>query len=88
MDLTVDRPHRAHVAKEAHDHALHGGVGALALGALGVVFGSVGTSPLYAMDQIFRIAPARALGPPAVSLQDLALDDPLSVAAPGIVRRP
>ena len=47
-----------------------GGVGPLALGALGVVYGDIGTSPLYAMDQIFRVAPARtpedALG--AVSL--------------------
>ena len=29
-------------------------------GALGVVYGDIGTSPLYAMDQIFRVAPARA----------------------------
>ena len=51
-------------------HAPKGGVGPLALGALGVVYGDIGTSPLYAMDQIFRVAPARtaedALG--AVSL--------------------
>ena len=77
MVLTVDRPHRAHVAKEAHDHALHGGAGALALGALGVVFGSVGTSPLYAMDQIFRIAPARApedaLGAASLAIWSLTL---------------
>src|SRR5208337_3754435 len=55
---------------EAPDHAPHAGVGPLALGALGVVYGDIGTSPLYAMDQIFRVAPARtpedALG--AVSL--------------------
>ncbi|HZZ22161.1 MAG TPA: KUP/HAK/KT family potassium transporter [Roseiarcus sp.] len=31
----------------------------MALGALGVVYGDIGTSPLYAMDQIFRVAPAR-----------------------------
>ena len=75
--LTVDQPHRAHVAKEAHDHALHGGIGALALGALGVVFGSLGTSPLYAMDQIFRIAPARApddaLGAASLAIWSLTL---------------
>src|SRR6516164_10861953 len=35
------------------------GVGPLALGALRVVYGDIGTSPLYAMDQIFRVAPAR-----------------------------
>ncbi len=37
------------------------GLRALALGALGVVFGDIGTSPLYAIDQIFfgpaRVAP-------------------------------
>src|SRR5271166_1663052 len=60
MSLLVDRPHRAEAARQAHDHAPHGGVGALALGALGVVYGDIGTSPLYAMDQIFRVAPARA----------------------------
>ena len=47
-----------------------GGIGPLALGALGVVYGDIGTSPLYAMDQIFRVAPPHgpedALG--AVSL--------------------
>lgn len=30
-----------------------GSVAALAIGALGVVFGDIGTSPLYAIDQIF-----------------------------------
>ena len=34
-------------------HAPHGSLPALALGALGVVFGDIGTSPLYAIDQIF-----------------------------------
>ena len=45
---------------EAPDHAPRTSVGPLALGALGVVHGNIGTSPLYAMDQIFRVAPARA----------------------------
>ena len=31
----------------------HGSLPALALGALGVVFGDIGTSPLYAMKQVF-----------------------------------
>ncbi|MBA3304933.1 MAG: KUP/HAK/KT family potassium transporter, partial [Thermoleophilaceae bacterium] len=31
----------------------HAGAGALALGALGVVFGDIGTSPLYAMKETF-----------------------------------
>ncbi len=30
-----------------------GGLAALSIGALGVVYGDIGTSPLYAVDQIF-----------------------------------
>ena len=45
---------------EHHGHAVKGGVGALALGALGVVYGDIGTSPLYAMDQIFSIDGSRS----------------------------
>jgi KUP system potassium uptake protein len=41
-------------ARGAHDHAPRGGLAALTLGALGVVYGAIGTSPLYAMDQIFQ----------------------------------
>ena len=36
----------------------------LAMGALGVVYGDIGTSPLYAMDQIFSTDPSR--GPDVV----------------------
>jgi len=36
----------------AHGHA-HGSLAALALGAIGVVFGDIGTSPLYAMKEVF-----------------------------------
>ncbi len=43
-------------------HKPHGGRMALTAGAIGVVFGDIGTSPLYAVDQIFygpaHIAPA------------------------------
>lgn len=38
----------------------HHGLGALALGALGVVYGDIGTSPLYAMKEVF--SPAHGLG--------------------------
>ena len=41
-------------------HGPHGGLGPLAIGALGVVYGDIGTSPLYAMDQIFLVDPSRA----------------------------
>jgi len=37
---------------DSHGHA-HGSVAALTLGALGVVFGDIGTSPLYAMKEVF-----------------------------------
>ncbi|WP_199902612.1 KUP/HAK/KT family potassium transporter, partial [Azospirillum sp. B4] len=37
------------VAEHGHGH-VHGSAGALLLGALGVVFGDIGTSPLYAMQ--------------------------------------
>jgi KUP system potassium uptake protein len=40
------------VFPEGHGHA-HGSLPALALGAIGVVFGDIGTSPLYAMKQVF-----------------------------------
>ena len=32
-------------------HASHGGAAALALGALGIVYGDIGTSPLYAFRE-------------------------------------
>ncbi len=60
MSLIADRLHRVHAAKGASGDAPRGGVTALALGALGVVYGDIGTSPLYAMDQIFRVAPSHA----------------------------
>jgi len=45
----VDAPATAH-----HDnHDQHGGLLKLAIGALGVVFGDIGTSPLYAMRDTF-----------------------------------
>ncbi|HEY8040395.1 MAG TPA: KUP/HAK/KT family potassium transporter [Polyangiaceae bacterium] len=45
----------------AESHAPSGPVGALALGALGVVFGDIGTSPLYTLQ--VAIAPAPGAGP-------------------------
>ena len=70
MTISAAIPRPADAASRERDHLPKGGVGPLALGALGVVYGDSGTSPLYAMDQIFRVAPGRtaddALG--AVSL--------------------
>ncbi len=34
-------------------HSPKGGFAALTIGALGIVYGDIGTSPLYALDQIF-----------------------------------
>jgi len=53
-----------------HPSRLHqGGAAALTLGALGVVFGDIGTSPLYAVQTVFtadghavKTAPARCTG--------------------------
>ena len=39
----------------------------LALGALGVVFGDIGTSPLYAVQTVFSIDHNRSSPPPATS---------------------
>ncbi len=46
------RPGAAAPAGE-ESHAPRGGFAALTLGALGIVYGDIGTSPLYAMDQLF-----------------------------------
>src|SRR3974390_1775286 len=43
----------AEYRKRTQSHVSGGSVAALAIGALGVVFGDIGTSPLYAIDQIF-----------------------------------
>ena len=44
-------------------HHVHGSLGALALGALGVVYGDIGTSPLYALRECF-------IGPHAVGISN------------------
>jgi KUP system potassium uptake protein len=50
---TVSPEDPAEVAfHDSHGHA-HGSAAALTLGALGVVFGDIGTSPLYAMKEVF-----------------------------------
>ena len=45
------------------EHAGHGRFAALTLGALGIVYGDIGTSPLYALDQIFGVHPDLAGSP-------------------------
>ena len=43
-----------HVADAGHDSGHKAGMGALALGALGIVYGDIGTSPLYAFREAFQ----------------------------------
>jgi len=50
-------------ADEPSAHVPRGSLAALAIGALGVVYGDIGTSPLYAIDQIF-LGPARVTPTP------------------------
>ena len=47
-------------------HEPRGGFAALTIGALGIVYGDIGTSPLYAMDQLFFGRTAAAPTPEAV----------------------
>jgi len=52
-EASVRRVARAVDADAGAPHAPRGGLAALAIGAIGVVYGDIGTSPLYAIDQIF-----------------------------------
>ena len=42
-----------HKGLDSSSHTPRGSFAALAVGALGIVYGDIGTSPLYAMDQLF-----------------------------------
>ncbi len=57
-------------AAAASPHGRRGGFAALTLGALGIVYGDIGTSPLYAMDQLFF---SRAVRTPADVLGGVSL---------------
>ncbi len=58
--------------EERAAHRPRGGLAALSIGALGVVYGDIGTSPLYAVDQIFsgpaQVAPTAGNVLGAISL--------------------
>jgi KUP system potassium uptake protein len=51
----VQNEQQPRAAADAHAARRHGPVLALAFGALGVVFGDIGTSPLYALQTVFSI---------------------------------
>jgi KUP system potassium uptake protein len=42
-----------HIHDDTASHAPHGSVAALSIAAAGIVYGAIGTSPLYALDQLF-----------------------------------
>ena len=56
----------AELMEAAPAHAEAKGLPVVALGALGVVFGDIGTSPLYAVQQCFKDDPAFAHDPAAI----------------------
>jgi KUP system potassium uptake protein len=49
----VSAPPRPKAIKPS-SHAPHGSFATLTIGSLGIVYGDIGTSPLYAMDALFR----------------------------------
>ena len=55
MTTSVQTPDsQVPAAAPAHDHAPQGALAPLAIGALGVVFGDIGTSPLYTFREAFH----------------------------------
>ena len=57
---------------EQHDTAgaSHAGTAALSLGALGVVYGDIGTSPLYALREAVRAASGDGIQRPGQQARD------------------
>ena len=43
-------------AEHSNSHIKRNGLAALTLGAIGVVYGDIGTSPLYTVEEIFKPA--------------------------------
>ena len=54
-DVEVATEQDAKSGRGAHPAAHSGGLIGLAVGAIGIVFGDIGTSPLYAMQTVFSI---------------------------------
>ncbi|MBB3346008.1 potassium transporter Kup [Sphingomonas sp. BK069] len=53
MSVNTDDPAVRAQAQAGHHHGSGDGLARLALGAIGVVYGDIGTSPLYAMKEVF-----------------------------------
>jgi KUP system potassium uptake protein len=62
----------AALSEERAARAPRGGIAALSIGALGVVCGDIGASPLYAIDQLFS-GPAAVARTPANALGSISL---------------
>ena len=71
MSEEVDTPIEDSVASNDHGH--HGSLGYLTLGALGVVFGDIGTSPLYTVQECFAPGHGVSAAEPANVLGVLSL---------------
>ncbi len=65
-EISTDPPRSAEDELGEPKKRRHAGVAAMTLGALGVVFGDIGTSPLYAMQTVFTID--REVRPDATSV--------------------
>ena len=52
--ITMDRPSPSPASAPGRERTRTAGMAALTLGALGVVFGDIGTSPLYAIQAVFN----------------------------------
>ncbi len=63
MTVTGEASHDNHGADGHGDHKAKAGFWALALGSVGVVYGDIGTSPLYAMREALHHAAGAAASP-------------------------
>ncbi len=63
----------SHIPEHGHQH--HGGLAKLALGAIGIVFGDIGTSPIYAFRETF----ASHHGAPGIQVDPVHIHGVLSL---------
>jgi hypothetical protein len=81
----------ATIVAEGRSTAPHGPLGVLMLGALGVVYGDIGTSPLYtlktALDWAGGATPATAIGMLSLIVWTLVINDLDQIRRRGDARR-
>jgi KUP system potassium uptake protein len=73
-EATLEKAVTRAYGSEGHGHN-HGGLIALAIGAIGVVFGDIGTSPLYAFRETF----ASHHGAPGIQVDPVHIHGVLSL---------